>query len=201
MSYLWKNVLKGLATVLPVTLTLYLIYWLGLTIEKGLHPVITSVVPDEYYLPGMGLVAGGVVLFFLGLAVNAWVVQRLIWLVEKLLERIPLVKSIYGSLHDFMDYFAAGKSRGGLKQVVLVSIGEAKLLGFLTREGIEDIPGLSAEGDDDIVAIYLPLSYQIGGYTLYLPRSKVEPVPLSMEDAMRRVLTAELSKSGATAKP
>lgn len=113
MSYLWKNVLKGLATVLPVALTLYLIYWLGLTIENGLHPVITSVVPEAYYIPGMALVAGGVVLFFLGLAVNAWVIQRLIWLVEKLLERIPLVKSIYGSLHDFMDYFAAGKSRAG----------------------------------------------------------------------------------------
>lgn len=84
---------------------------------------------------------------------------------------------------------------------MLVSIGEAKLLGFLTRERIQDILGLSAEEGDDIVAIYLPLSYQIGGYTLYLPRSKVEPVPMSMEDAMRRVLTAELSKSGATAKP
>lgn len=200
MSYLWKTVLKGLATVLPVALTLYLIYWLGLNIEKGLHPVITSVVPEEYYLPGMGLVAGVIVLFFVGLAVNAWVIRQLIWLVEKLLERIPLVKSIYGSLHDFMDYFAAGKSRGGLKQVVTVSIGDARLVGFLTRERIEDLPGFSAGQDDEIVAVYLPLSYQIGGYTLYLPRSKVQLVDMSMEEAMRRVLTAELSKSVPTDK-
>lgn len=195
MSYLWKNVFKGLATVLPVALTVYLIYWLGLNIEKGLHPVITSMVPEEHYIPGMGLAAGVVLLFFLGLAVNAWIIRQLIWVVEKLLERIPLVKSIYGSLHDFMDYFAAGKSRGGLKQVVLVSFGEAKLIGFLTRERIEDIPGLTAGQDDDIVAVYLPLSYQIGGYTLYIPRSQIEPIKMSMEDAMRRVLTAELSKS------
>ncbi len=195
MSYLWKNVFKGLATVLPVALTLYLIYWLGLNIEKGLHPAITSFVPEEHYLPGMGLVAGVVLLFFIGLAVNAWVVRQLIWLVEKLLERIPLVKSIYGSLHDFMDYFAAGKSRGGLKQVVLVNFGGARLIGFLTRDQIEDIPGLSAPAGDDIVAVYMPLSYQIGGYTLYIPRSQIELVNMSMEDAMRRVLTAELSKS------
>lgn len=200
MSYLWKTVFKGLATVLPVALTVYLIYWLGLNIEKGLHPVITRVISEEHYLPGMGLAAGVVLLFFIGLAVNAWIIRRLIWLVEKLLERIPLVKSIYGSLSDFMDYFAAGKSRGGLKQVVTVSIGDARLLGFLTREQITDISGLVAESGDDIVAVYLPLSYQIGGYTLYLPRSRVQPVDMSMEEAMRRVLTAELSKSAPATK-
>ncbi len=194
MHYVSKIILKGLAAILPVTLTLYLIYWLSVYTEKILHPVITAVVPEHYYVPGMGLAAGLVLLFLLGLAVNAWVVQRLFRLVEGLLERIPLVKSIYGSLHDFMDYFSSTDQRGGLKQVVMVSFGDAKLLGFLTREKINDLPGLSSE-TDDLVAVYLPLSYQIGGYTMYLPRSKVEPIDIGMEDAMRRVLTAELSKS------
>lgn len=194
MRYVWKNILKGLAAVLPVTLTLYLIYWLGFYIERLLQPVITRVIPEQYYLPGLGLAAGLVVLFFVGLAVNAWIVQRLIALVEALLARIPLVKSIYGSLHDFMNYFSTTEQRGGLKQVVLVSVGEARLLGFLTREKVDDIPGLGT-AQDDIVAVYLPLSYQIGGYTIYLPRAYVVPVDIGMEDAMRRVLTAELSKN------
>ncbi|MFZ3040629.1 MAG: hypothetical protein WA108_02380 [Thiobacillus sp.] len=50
--------LKGLAAVLPVGLTLYLIYWLAITIEKMLHPVMAAVVPAPFYLPGMGLAAG-----------------------------------------------------------------------------------------------------------------------------------------------
>lgn len=201
MSYLWKTVFKGLATVLPVALTLYLIYWLGLSIENGLHPIITRLISEENYLPGMGLVAGVVLLFFIGLAVNAFIIRQLIWLVEKLLERIPLVKSIYGSLHDFMDYFAAGKSRGGLKQVVMVSMGQARLIGFMTRDRITDLPGVNTQNGDEIVAVYLPFSYQIGGYTLYLPRSQVTLVDMSMEEAMRRVLTAELSKSAPAEKP
>ncbi|MCW8827710.1 MAG: DUF502 domain-containing protein [Gammaproteobacteria bacterium] len=199
MQYLWKNMLRGLAAVLPITLTLYLIYWIAVYTEKLLHPVITLVVPERFYLPGLGVIAGLVVLFFIGLAVNAWVVQRLFRLVEALMERIPLVKSIYGSLHDFMSYFSAAEQRGGLKQVVMVSFGGARLIGFLTRERVEDIPGMQA-GDEEIVAVYLPLSYQIGGYTLYLPRSQVEPINLSMEEAMRRVLTAELSKSTGNSK-
>lgn len=198
MNFIWKNALKGLAAVLPVTLTIYLVYWLGVYLEQALHPVITLIVPERFYQPGLGLVAGLILLFFIGLAVNAWVVQRLFRLVEALLEQIPLVKSIYGSLHDFMSYFSSAEQRGGLKQVVLVSFGEAKLIGFLTRENVADIPGL--ESGEEIVAVYLPLSYQIGGYTVYLPRTQVTPLDIGMEEAMRRVLTAELSKSGGNGK-
>lgn len=193
MRSLSNILLKGLAAVLPVALTLYLMYWLGISIERMLRPVITLVVPAQYYLPGMGLVAGLIMLFFIGLAVNAWVVQRLFRLGERLLERIPLVKSVYGALRDFMDYFSNAQQRSDLKQVVMVSIADTRALGFLTSEHVKDMPGISLS--DDIVAVYMPMSYQLGGYTLYVPRARVEPVDLSIEDAMRRVLTAGLSKS------
>lgn len=192
MHHVWNVLLKGLAAVLPVSLTLYLIYWLGVSIENVLRPVITAAVPDPYYLPGMGLVAGLVLLFFIGLAVNAWIVQRLLGVGERLLERIPLIKSVYGALRDFMDYFSGAEQRRDLKQVVIVSLADIRFMGFLTRERITDMPGISFS--EDIVAVYLPMSYQIGGYTVYLPRSRVESVDLSVEDAMRRVLTAGLSK-------
>ncbi len=184
--------LKGLAAVLPVSLTLYLVYWLAITIEEILHPVVAAVVPGSLYLPGMGLAAGLMLLYFIGLAVNAWVVRRLIHVGEAILERIPLVKSVYGTLRDFMDYFSTTQQRRDLRQVVLVSVADTRMLGFITEEHIGDMPGITLP--DDIVAVYLPMSYQIGGYTLYLPRSKVEALDLSIEDAMRRVLTAGLSK-------
>ena len=193
MRYVWNILLKGLAAVLPVSLTLYLIYWLGTSIERVLRPAIVAVVPESLYLPGMGLATGLVLLFFIGLAVNAWIVQQVLHVGEGLLERIPLIKSVYGALRDFMSYFSAAEQRRDLKQVVMISIGEVRLLGFVTQERIEDLPGAALPGD--AVAVYLPMSYQIGGYTLYVPRSLLEPVELSVEDAMRRILTAGLSKS------
>jgi len=193
MRHVWSIMLKGLAALLPVGLTFYFIYWLSISIERVLRPVLVSVLAEKYYLPGMGLVAGLVVLYFLGLTVNAWIVKRLFRVGEGLLERIPLIKSIYGSLHDFMEYFSTVDERRGMKQVVLVSIADARLIGFVTGEQVRDVP-FPESPDEEIVAVYLPLSYQIGGYTIFLPRSHVEPVDISMEDAMRRVLTAGLSK-------
>lgn len=191
MRYVGNIVLKGLAAVLPVGLTVYIVYLLAVSIEQVLRPIIKAVLPAEYYLPGMGLAAGLVVLFFVGLAVNALVFRKLLQIGEYVLERIPLVKSLYGALRDFMDYFSSVEGRAKPKQVVMVKFGTIHLIGFLTRENVEEVGGVPLP--NDTVVVYLPMSYQIGGYTLYLPRSRVTPVDMNVEDAMRLVLTAGLS--------
>jgi len=188
----WNILFKGLAAVLPVGITIYLVYWLGVSIEKVLRPLILLAVPEHYYWPGMGLVVGLVLLFFVGLAVNAWIVQRLIVIGERLLKRIPLVKSIYSALSDFMEYFTATRQQKDLNNVVVVTFNQMRLIGFLTNEKVNEIPALV--NSEDLVSVYLPMSYQIGGYTIYIPNSQIERIDMSVEDAMRLVLTAGLSK-------
>lgn len=193
MRNVWNIMLKGLVVVLPIGLTLYFIYWLGMSVEKLLRSMMILVLPETYYWPGMGLVVGVVLLFFIGLVVNAWVVRRILRLGERLLEQIPLIKSVYGALRDFIGFFSPNEGQHDLQQVVMVSIDQMRLIGFLTAENAREFLGESV--DADTVAVYLPMSYQIGGYTLYLPRTSVTPLDLSVEEAMRRVLTAGLSKS------
>ena len=195
MKSVWNILFKGLAAILPVGITIYLIYWLGVSIETVLRPLILLVAPEKYYWPGMGLVIGLVLLFFVGLAVNAWIVQRLIRIGERLLKKIPLVKSIYSALSDFMAYFSATREKKDLKNVVLVTFDKVRLIGFLTNEKVNEIPTLA--DSEDLVSVYLPMSYQIGGYTIYIPNSQVERIDISVEDAMRLVLTAGLSKQKA----
>jgi uncharacterized membrane protein len=192
MRLIWSTLFKGLAAVLPVGLTVYLVYWLAVTIEGVLRPLIMALMPDRWYWPGMGLIAGMVLLFFIGLAVNAWLVRKLLQLGGDLVSRIPVVKSVYSSLRDFMEFFSVPQQRKDLQTVVMVNFGDARLIGFLTAENIQDLPGTSVS--EETVAVYLPMSYQIGGYTAYLPRSRVEPLDITVEDAMRRVLTAGLGK-------
>lgn len=193
MHHLSNSLLKGVAAVLPIALTLYLIYWLALTIERAVRPLLVLLLSEAYYVPGMGFVAGLVLLYLIGLLGDAWLFQQFFRLGRHLIERIPLVKTLYKSLRDFVNYFSLAKSEENLNQVVLVTIADAHLIGFQTGDerkvmGVLPLP-------DDIVAIYLPMSYQVGGYTLYVPRSWVEPVDLSMEEAIRIVFTAGLGGS------
>ncbi len=193
MNFLWRTLLKGLSAILPVGLTIYLLYWLAISTESILRPIITLIVPPEHYWPGMGLAAGLGLLFAIGLAVNAWLVRQLFRLGETLLETIPLVKSIYSTLRDFMQFFSKSKQKEDLKQVVLVKQGNGHVIGFLTEEIVDDIPGLPES--NDYSAVYIPMSYQIGGFTVYLSKDEFTHIDMKVEDAMRRVLTAGLSKS------
>jgi uncharacterized membrane protein len=181
--------MKGLAAVLPIGLTIYVVYWLGSSAESLLRDVITLVVPERHYWPGLGLVVGFLLLLAAGLLVNAYIVRWLLRRWEEFLARIPLVKTLYDALRDLMKFLPSGGRQRDLKRVVVAAFGHARAIGFVTREAA---PELGADGTD-LVAVYFPMSYQIGGYTLYLARSRLTPIDLKVEDAMRLVLTGGVS--------
>jgi uncharacterized membrane protein len=188
---LGRAILRGLAVVLPIGLTVWLLWWLGSSAEALLRRPILLFVPEQYYVPGMGIVAGLVLLLAAGMLVNALIVRRVLASWEGLLERIPVVKTIYGASRDFMKLFPAGGKRRDLKRVVLARFGEARIVGFVTRDDASEL-GI-VEQKEDLVAVYFPMSYQIGGYTLLLPRDRIEPLDMPVETAMRLVLTGGLS--------
>ena len=162
VGFISKNFIAGLVTILPVTLTLYLLYWLAVTAESALGGMLRSVLPDGLYWPGMGLITSLVAIFIVGLLMHAYVVRRLFAKAEQLLYHMPVIKTLYRSIHDFFRYFSpAGKKE--FEQVVAVTIGTTgmQVIGFVTQVIPENMP----EGfqHDDGVLVYLPLSYMIGG--------------------------------------
>jgi uncharacterized membrane protein len=69
-----------------------------------------------------------------------------------------------------------------------VPAGGGKQVGFITSS---DFPQFSSAIDiDDQIAVYLPFSYQIGGFTVIMPRTAITEVDMSVEDALRFVATA-----------
>jgi|TARA_R110002012_G_scaffold114228_2_gene260832 uncharacterized membrane protein len=174
-------VVQGLLAVVPITLTVYALYWLVTTVELALTPII----PAQWYFPGMGLVTGIVLLFFAGLLVNAYVVKVLLRWGERIFERIPLVKTFYGAIQDAVNLINVGKQQK-MQSVVSVQISDSiDLIGFVTNaEG-----GKTLFNDAQKVGVYIPLSYQIGGYTLYIDKAKVTPLDIDVETAMRIALT------------
>src|SRR5688500_7212846 len=192
MRRLWNTFLKGLAAVLPVVLTLYVVWWLGANAEDILGGWLRTVAPELYW-PGLGLVVSFLLVLLVGLVVEAYIVRRFIRLGEAMLARIPIVKTIFGALKDFARFLPAGDKRRDLKRVVLWRMGSARMIGFVTEENIN--PRMFAQPEPDIVAVYFPMSYQIGGYTLYLSKHELEETRLSVEEAMRLVLIGGVTAS------
>lgn len=200
MRKIWNTMLKGLVALLPIGLTVYLVYWLAMAAETLFSRVLKLVIPDSAYRPGLGLAAGLIVLYLAGLAVNAYVVRRALRVSDELFARIPVVKTFYVAIRDFMTFFPSSGKASDLKRVVLVPFGPGKAIGFVTSESSTAL-GV-AEGDD-LVAVYLPMSYMIGGYTVFLPRELIEPTSLSVEAGMRLALMGGVQGAPAsgTAQP
>ena len=184
-----KILITGFITLLPIVLTIYLLYWLAITSEHVMGNALRLVLPDTTYFPGMGMIAGLVVVFIVGLMMNAYVVRQLFALGEQLLYHLPLVKTVYRAFRDFFDFFSPTKEQFG--KVVAVNFNGVELIGFITQENPERLP--ESFRDRDCALVYLPMSYMVGGYTLLVPRSDLRPLKMSMEEAMRFTLTAGIT--------
>ncbi|MCZ6666218.1 MAG: DUF502 domain-containing protein [Gammaproteobacteria bacterium] len=192
MRHVTTTFLRGLGVVLPVALTVWILVWLAQAAETMLQPVFMLMLPEQYYLPGLGVVLGVLIIYAAGVLVQLFVINKIWEALQGLFERIPLVKTVYSAISDFFDFFSRPRSDDG-STVVSVDIGgDALLIGFITADvpSSINIPGTTGER----VAVYLPLSYQIGGYMLLVARDRVTPLEIGVEEAMRMVLTAGIAR-------
>lgn len=175
-----RTFFTGLAVVLPLAVTVAVLAWLVAFTERIVGGFV-------------GLLVAIVVVFGIGLLMEAFYFRQLIAWFEGLLERIPLVKTVYSAVRDLMSLFSKTGSKKFSKVVMVKFPGtEAGAIGFVT---IEDFAGLPLSPAAGTVAVYLPMSYTIGGYTLFLPREWLTPLDMSLEEAMRFVVTAGMSRS------
>lgn len=186
MGHIKGVFLRGLIAVVPITATLFLFIWLATSAENLAGKLLKSVFPHLTYMPGMGVVFALLFIFVIGLILNAWIAQQILYLGENLLHKIPFIKTIYASMKDLVGFFSADRSKG-LNSVVLVNMGEnRKILGLVTRENFEDEKILSKE---KLVSVYFPMSYQLGGYTVFIPKTQLEEVNIPVDQALSQTLT------------
>lgn len=177
---------RGLFALAPVAISIAIVVWLLKTLEDIFRVPLEWLV-GEYYFPGMGLLVAIILIFFVGIIINNFLMQKLTNLVDRLFAKIPLFKTIYNSIGDMMSYFKPS-DEGKKGKMVTVEIDTMRFVAVLTREDHSDLP--EGFANEDEVTIYVPLSYQIGGFTATVPRSKVKPLDMTVEQGMRFIVSA-----------
>lgn len=199
-KHLYQYFFRGLITALPLGLTVYLLY-LFLSGSETLAAQLIRPFIGKYYVPGMGLVLGITGIFLLGVLVSQRGVGRLLSLLELPFTNLPVVKSIYSSFKSFADYFSPQRKQDVQQMVVILRMpGQPlELVGLITRQRVAGLPAGFLQGDR--VAVYLPMGYMIGGYTVFVPRDWVQPIDISVEEAMRLSMFAWMDGAGSKAPP
>ena len=186
MKQLQKIFLQGLITFLPIAVTIYIVYAGVLIVDNIFGNALRTLLP--VYIPGLGFLLTILLIFLLGLLLNNLITGGILQSLQHRLTRVPFIKAIYSPLRDLMNLFSKGSEKG-LKTVVLVQMAEGvKVLGLVTRDSFIDVPALEAHAQDQ-VAVYVPLSYSLGGFTLLVPRSRITEIDMPIEKAMSLAIT------------
>lgn len=163
------------------------IAWMYHRLEGFAGGLYQSLISERYYFPGLGVVIVLALIFLIGLLVNNWLIRNIITGFEKALDKVPLVKTFYRSISDLISFFKGG-SQASDNCVVMVFFQGSKVMGVISRKSFTDLPkGIGKEGE---VAVYIPMSYQIGGVTVIVPRSSLQAVGMSVGEGLRFAATA-----------
>lgn len=178
MHVLIRYFFRGLVVVVPIAITIYVVYKSFTFVDQ----LIARFVDVRFPGAGFLLTIGGIVM--VGALVSNFIGKKLFELAERLFVRAPFVKIVYSSVRDLIEAFVGDKRR--FDQPVLVSLtadGALQSPGFVTRED------LSAIGEVGRVAVYFPQSYNFAGNLIFVDRARVKRVNVESSQLMSFIVS------------
>ena len=172
--------LQGLLYIVPITVTLYVVYW---TFQK-----IDGILPFQF--PGLGLIIIIALITFVGFVGSAIIASPINSFFQRLLKKAPLLQTIYSSVKDLMGTFVGKKK--GFSQPVLIKLYEnstIERIGFITNEDLSTLR--IKEGK---VLVYLPHSYAFSGQLFVVDRSYITPVDSSSSEIMKLIISGGVTE-------
>ncbi len=174
MRKLTRYFLEGLLLLVPLAATIYVLY--------SILSKIDSIFKFE--IPGAGFLVTILTITAVGFISSNILTKRLVRFIDRMFARLPFVKMIYTAVRDLMNAFVG--DRKSFNKPVLVTLSAANnihLIGFLTRESLENI------GFADKVAVYLPQAYNFSGNLIIVSREQVTPISVESGDIMAFIVS------------
>ncbi len=173
---------SGLLLVVPITVIIYVVYKLFIFFDT-LIPIA---------IPGLGLVTLFLTITILGYLGSSFISQPIRRRANKLLDRVPLVKTIYTAISDLLSAFVGQKK--SFSRPVLVKLSrssEVEKLGFITND---DLSSLNIESRK--IAVYLPHSYNFSGNLYIVPIENVTPISANTAEVMKFIVSGGVTDLG-----
>ena len=103
MNSISKIFVRGFFTLLPIALTIYIVYSAIKILENILGSLLREILP--HYIPGLGFIATLICIFVFGLFLNRSLSAKIVRTIEERLTQVPFIKAIYSPLRDLMNLF------------------------------------------------------------------------------------------------
>ncbi|MDR0484855.1 MAG: DUF502 domain-containing protein [Alphaproteobacteria bacterium] len=185
--YLRKWFIAGIITSVPLILTIYILLWI---IEFFDNLVVIRLFPNTVVsqIPGIGIIASAISMVILGFLASNFLGRYLVKLGERLLQKIPIVKSIYSTIKQLFDTVFSTQSKA-FREVVLIEFPRKDIwvLAFITSETKGEIQDKTAE---DVVSVYVPTTPNpTSGFLVFIPKKDITFLEMKPDLAMKLILS------------
>lgn len=191
IALLKRYFLTGLLVITPIWGTVLILKTLFVSVDGILGNVLARFLPPNYYVPGLGILALVLLILSTGLLATNIIGGQIVRLWEDWLHRVPVVRSIYATLKSMMDILSF-KEREKYNRVVLIQFPKNGHYCFAFVTGMTQ--GRVQEVSlDPLVNVYVPTSPNpTSGYFLLVPEKEIVPVDMSVEEAMKLIVSGGL---------
>ena len=194
--HLKKKFITGLMVLIPLIVTVYIVYLVVSFIENFIGPVLRNiffqVFEREVYIKGTAVIIFVVITYLTGLFVSNYFGRTVFSRGERLVKRIPIVKSIYGSVKDMTEAFSSDKIKS-FKEVVLIEFPfrGRYAMGLVTnRVEIKGLPHCS---------VFVPTTPNpTSGYIILTREDELVFLDMATDDALKYIVSLGTSRSGFT---
>ena len=184
----------GMLVTAPIAITVYVALLLIRFVDEQVFALIPPQYNPETYLPfsvpGIGVVLMLVILTLIGAVAAGYIGKMLLRLSDRLLNRMPVIRSIYGVAKQIVETVVSNKSVA-FREVVLIEYPRKGIwtIGFLTGRAIEPIA--DKIGQAELVNVFVPTTPNpTSGFLLFVPDSDIHRLPISVEDGIKLVISA-----------
>lgn len=188
MKNIIKNFIKGILTIVPIILVIYVIFKTFIFLDGILGNLLKPYLKNDY-IPGIGLLATLVLITLLGWLSTKFITGKIFKLIDRILDNIPIVKTIYSVIKDTIHSFLGEKKSFSKVALVTIPGTEMKSLGFITADELANFYGPL----EKYVAIYVPQTFQVAGFTFLIPKEQVQIIDVKPEDAMKFILSGGMT--------
>ena len=187
-SSIRNNFIAGVVVLIPIGITLYL----TLFIIKISSKILPKEINPNYYLPynipGLEILISVIIITFIGWLSLSFLGKKLFDLFENVLNKIPILRTIYSAVNQLTETFA--KSKGDKKSVVLVEYPRKGTwaVGFATRDNVGEIKNKVGE---DLVNVFVPTTPNpTSGFLLMFLKKEVIYLDITFEQASKFIVSA-----------
>lgn len=181
--------IQGLVVLLPLLGTFYILSFIYSKIAGLGNALLFPLVGRELPLVDFLLVI--LTICLVGLIANWWISKKFLDYLERIINKMPGVKSIYSTIKDTLKSLAGDKKK--FDTVVLVHLSEkVARLGFLT---ISEAPFKTKDGQE-LVGVYFPQTLQVAGDMFWVPKDSVTLVDMPVDKALRLIISGGATGSG-----